>query len=120
MARKLKSGQEGLLSIIGDEDTVTGFLLAGIGDIDQKKNANFLIVDKNTTHSEVEDAFKRFTSRQDIAIVLIAQNVADTIRYLLDDYDQIIPAILEIPSKETPYDPSKDYILSRVKQFFAE
>ena len=28
----------------GDEDTVTGFLLAGIGEIDAKKNGNFLVV----------------------------------------------------------------------------
>jgi V-type H+-transporting ATPase subunit F len=46
--------------------------------------------------------------------------VADNIRYLLDQYDQIVPAILEIPSKETPYDPNKDYILARVKQFFGD
>ena len=76
MARRLKSGQDALLSIIGDEDTVTGFLLAGIGDIDTKQNTNFLIVDKNTTHQNVEDAFKRFTARTDIAVVLINQHVS--------------------------------------------
>ncbi len=31
---------------------------------------------------------------------------------------QPIPAILEIPSKEHPYDPAKDSILSRVKIMF--
>jgi V-type H+-transporting ATPase subunit F len=80
MARKLKTGQEALLAIIGDEDTVTGFLLAGIGDVDSKQNANFLIVDKNTTHSVVEDTFKRFTSRNDIAIILINQHVCCLLR----------------------------------------
>lgn len=33
---------------------------------------------------------------------------------------QPIPAILEIPSKDTPYDPSKDSILSRVRGMFNE
>jgi hypothetical protein len=30
--------------LIGDEDTVTGFLLAGIGEVDQQKHSNFLVV----------------------------------------------------------------------------
>jgi V-type H+-transporting ATPase subunit F len=33
------------VAIIGDEDTVTGFLLAGIGHRDQKNASNFLVVD---------------------------------------------------------------------------
>ena len=36
--------------------------------------------------------------------------IANEIRYLLDEYDQIIPAILEIPSKDAPYDPSKGIV----------
>ena len=31
---------------------------------------------------------------------------------------QPIPAVLEIPSKEHPYDPNQDSILSRVKGMF--
>ena len=33
---------------------------------------------------------------------------------------QPVPAILEIPSKEHPYDPSQDSILARVKFMFGE
>nr|CAG4709062.1 unnamed protein product [Naegleria fowleri] len=73
-----------------------------------------------TPQSQIEDAFKKLTSRDDIAILLINQHIAESIRYLLDSYSQITPAILEIPSKDSPYDPSKDYILSRVKMFFSE
>ena len=36
------------VAIIGDEDTVTGFLLAGIGHRDQKNTANFLVVDQES------------------------------------------------------------------------
>jgi len=36
-------GQDGLLiAVIGDEDTVTGFLLAGIGHVDARKNRTIL------------------------------------------------------------------------------
>ncbi|EFC45962.1 predicted protein [Naegleria gruberi] len=117
---KIRAGTTALLGIIGDEETVTGFLLAGIGDNDPKHAENFLIVSQSTPQSQIEEAFKKFTSREDIAILLINQHVAEQIRYLLDSYSQITPAILEVPSKEAPYDPSKDYILSRVKMFFSD
>ncbi|KAL9654351.1 hypothetical protein ABK040_010379 [Willaertia magna] len=118
--RKLKNGATGLLGVIGDEETVTGFLLAGVGDNDPKHAENFLIVTPTTPQSQIEEMFKKLISRDDIAILLINQHVAETIRYLLADYDQVTPAILEVPSKEQPYDPNKDYILSRVKQFFSD
>ena len=38
-----------LIAVIGDEDTVTGFLLAGIGERNTKGETNFLIVDSKTT-----------------------------------------------------------------------
>lgn len=37
------------------------------------------------------------------------------IRHILDSYTQAIPAVLEIPSKEHPYDASQDSILRRAK-----
>lgn len=103
------------------QDTVTGFLLAGVGHIDPTKareNPNFLVVDNKTTLKQVEDAFKEFTSRKDIAVLLITQAVASMIRQAVDSYSKPIPAILEIPSKDQPYDPNQDSILSRVKFLF--
>jgi V-type H+-transporting ATPase subunit F len=41
--------------------------------------------------------------------------IAEEIRHVLDAYVSAIPAVLEIPSKEHPYDPSKDSILRRAK-----
>merc|ERR1719487_541339 len=102
--KNMKMGQDALVAIMGDEDTVTGFLLAGIGDMDQTRQPNFLIVDNKVETQQIEETFKKFVSRKDIAIVLINQHVADQIRLILNAYDQIVPAILEIPSKETPYD----------------
>ena len=34
-----------LMAVIGDEDSVTGLLLAGIGHTDIKQQSNFLVVD---------------------------------------------------------------------------
>ncbi|KAG5330326.1 VATF ATPase, partial [Acromyrmex charruanus] len=74
-----------------------------------------MVVDKNTAVSEVEDTFKRFIKRDDIDIILINQNVAEMIRHVIDSHTQPIPAVLEIPSKDHPYDASKDSILRRAK-----
>lgn len=54
--------------------------------------------------SDIEEAFLDFTKeREDIAIVLINQHIADKIRPLVDKYVQAFPALLEIPSKDHPY-----------------
>jgi V-type H+-transporting ATPase subunit F len=42
--------------------------------------------------------------------------VADEIRHLISKYDRIFPTILEIPSKDVPYDESKDPIVQRVQR----
>ncbi|CAN1313334.1 V-type proton ATPase subunit F [Linum perenne] len=41
------------------------------------------------------------------------------VRYLVDSYNKTFPAILEIPSKDHPYDPAQDSVLSRVKYLFS-
>eukprot|EP01119_Soliformovum_irregulare_P004423 TRINITY_DN1541_c0_g1_i1.p1 TRINITY_DN1541_c0_g1~~TRINITY_DN1541_c0_g1_i1.p1 ORF type:complete len:127 (-),score=23.99 TRINITY_DN1541_c0_g1_i1:47-427(-) len=112
---KIRSREGGYyLAIIGDEDTTTGFLLSGVGNSDAKKQKNFFIVTNKTTHPEIEQAFRQFTTREDIAVLMITQNVAEEIRYLLNEYDKLIPTILEIPSKDHPYDPSKDSVMVKV------
>jgi len=104
-----------LLAVIGDEDTVTGFLLAGVGNVDLRRKSNFLVVTEKTSVKTIEDAFKEFTNREDIAIVMINQYIANMIRHLLKNYLKPIPAVLEVPSKDNPYDPNQDSILSRVQ-----
>ncbi|CAN6273894.1 unnamed protein product [Urochloa humidicola] len=69
----IPTNSSALIAIIADEDTVTGFLLAGVGNVDLRKKTNYLIVDNKTTVKQIEDAFKEFTAREDIAIVLISQ-----------------------------------------------
>jgi V-type H+-transporting ATPase subunit F len=77
-------------------------------------------VDEKTNLRDIEDAFRAFTTREDVAVVLISQYVADMIRPLVNRYTKAVPAVLEIPSKDHPYDPSKDSILSRVKFMFGD
>jgi hypothetical protein len=59
----------------------------------------------------IEETFKTFVAREDIAIILINQHIAEMIRYAVDQHIASIPAVLEIPSKEMPYDPSKACLL---------
>ena len=63
----------------------------------------------------VEEAFHRLTARDDVAI-LINQYVASMIRETIDGYEGSKEcAVLEIPSKEHPYDPEQDAIHRRTK-----
>ncbi|KAJ4806182.1 V-type proton ATPase subunit F [Rhynchospora pubera] len=116
---QIPTSNSALIAMIADEDTITGFLLAGVGNVDIRRKTNYLIVDNKTTVKQIEDAFKEFTNRDDIAIVLISQYVANMIRFLVDSYNKPVPAILEIPSKDHPYDPAHDSVLSRVKYLFS-
>ncbi|KAM0514175.1 hypothetical protein ACHAPE_007011 [Trichoderma viride] len=104
------------------QDSVTGLLLAGIGHITTGAEAqkNFLVVDNKTETAAIESAFESFTSRKDIGIVLINQHVADKIRHRVDTYTAAFPTVLEIPSKDHPYDPEKDSVLRRVRRLFGE
>jgi V-type H+-transporting ATPase subunit F len=102
-----------LIAVIGDEDTVTGFLLAGVGER-TAKGENFMVVNAETKPADVLAKFQALTKRDDVAIVLINQHIANLIRHALAQYNQLVPTVLEIPSKEHPYDPSKDQVLKQV------
>ncbi|KAL6937580.1 H(+)-transporting V1 sector ATPase subunit F [Hanseniaspora osmophila] len=135
-----------LIAVIADEDTTTGLLLAGVGQITPAKESveseeglhnnnstdskvvssnlgkNFFVYkDGKTTRQEIDDIFHLFTEqRKDIALLLINQHVADLIRSSVDNYTAAFPAILEIPSKDHPYNPEKDSVLKRVRKLFGE
>ncbi|ODV92587.1 hypothetical protein CANCADRAFT_30709 [Tortispora caseinolytica NRRL Y-17796] len=110
------------IGVIGDEDTVTGMLLAGIGHVrESDKERNFMVVDGKTSDEAIEKVFDDFTAgRKDLAIVLINQHIAERIRYKVDTFVEAFPAILEIPSKDHPYDPEMDSVLKRVRRLFGE
>jgi V-type H+-transporting ATPase subunit F len=119
MAKKYRSGEERLVGIIGDEDTVTGFLLAGVGDNNPKKKLgpNYFVVGKNTPVSEIESVFRSMVARSDIGMVLVCQHIANDIRYAIASHKEALPCVLEIPSKQIPFDESKDPVLSKLNRF---
>jgi V-type H+-transporting ATPase subunit F len=91
-------------------------LLAGVGHR-TAHGSNFLIVKQDTPLQQVEEAFQNFSTRDDVGIILINQHIASGIRHILKDYNETIPTVLEIPSKEHPYDPEQDYIMQRVNMY---
>ncbi|KAF9243860.1 ATPase, V1 complex, subunit F [Melanogaster broomeanus] len=120
MAAHMSFKDRNLLAVIGDEDSITGLLLAGIGHVNEHQKKNFLIVDSKTQISTIEAAFQEFTERKDVAILLINQHIAEKIRPTVDRYQQAFPTLLEIPSKDHAYDPEKDSVLKRVHKLFGE
>ena len=118
------------------------------GEMNKNRQPNFLVVNTETPMSDIEgkensscfhkykkeilqslqiysinaifvlDCLKAFIKRDDIDIILINQNVAEMVRHVIDGHTAPVPAILEIPSKDHPYDPSKDSILRRAKGLF--
>ena len=108
-----------LLAIMGDEETVTGFLLAGVGERNESTK-NFFIFNKEE-RKEAEDIFKALSVRKDIAIILISQHIAEWIRDAIDDYDKLIPVVLEIPSKNYPYCVEKDSLMQKaLRQLYGQ
>jgi len=121
--QRFKSGKEGsFVAVIADEDTVTGFLLAGVGEINRQRGENFLVVDSKTPQQRVVDFFRRIVARPDIAVVLIAQHVAQEVRWLLDEHaaSAVLPTVLEIPSPAHPYVPEKDSIMLRIQKMLGQ
>ncbi|KAI3652937.1 hypothetical protein MP228_002362 [Amoeboaphelidium protococcarum] len=112
--------ERNLIAAIGDEDSVTGLLLAGIGNVDPvSKASNFLVVDKNTTLDQIIASFQQFCKRKDIAIILINQYLANEIRdQVAEQQKMAFPVIVEIPSKDYPYDPAQDSVLIKIQKMF--
>ena len=110
-----------LIAVMGEADLVTGMLLAGCGGSNNSstQNTNYIINDPQTTSvKQLEEAFRVFTCvRTDIAILIVSQPTADRIRHLIDDHQGAwLPAILEVPGKDTAYDPEKDSMLKRINR----
>lgn len=107
----IKSSNELLMGVIGDEETVTGFLLAGVGERTESSK-NFFIVTKEEKY-QIEEMFASLLNRSDIGIILICQHIADQIREVIEKHEDIVPTILEIPSKNIPYQIEKDSLMQK-------
>ena len=69
----LERSGNSLAGLIGDEDTVTGMLLAGIGHVDGQGKKNFLVVDSKVHIKDIEEHFHELSARKDISMILITQ-----------------------------------------------
>ena len=79
-----------------------------------KTESNYLVVEKDTSQQEIEDTFNRFIDSGSISVILINQKIAENnLRPLINNYNGIIPTILEIPSKDCPYELKKDAITTK-------
>jgi len=108
------------VGIIGDEETVSGFCLAGAGFVEGSGFKSFMVVDDKTHAKDTADKFKALTERNDIAMVVITQKAADTIPDALAEYSasgKVVPTVLQIPTKEKPYDPRQDPVMRLVAMF---
>ena len=80
--------------VIGDEDTVTGFRLAGIREV-------LVHADAAATESYIRDSLQR-----DVGLVIITDRVAEEVRDILDrlrrEKGRVKPIFVEIPDKRGP------------------
>ncbi|ORC85849.1 ATP synthase subunit [Trypanosoma theileri] len=126
-ATRYRNGEERIVGIIGDEDTVTGFLLAGTGDNrtsvgqvsgEKGKGAqpNYVVVNPTTPLADIESAFTNMCANDSIGVIIICQHIANDIRHLIEERNEPIPCVLEIPSKGGVYDAEKDYVLEKISR----
>ncbi|NP_001232231.1 V-type proton ATPase subunit F [Taeniopygia guttata] len=87
------AGRGKLIAVMGDEDTVTGFLLGGIGELDKHRRPNFLVVEKETSLAEIEETFRGFLAREDVGMILISQALAEQIRPAVAAHARALPAV---------------------------
>ena len=102
-----------LVAAIGDASTITGLLLTGMGERNEKGQQNFMIIERDTTDEQIDVCLRAYLARPDIGIVLISQGAAERVRNVIVEHEAIIPTILEIPGDDTPYDADKDTIVVR-------
>ncbi len=91
--------------VIGDEDTVLGFRYAGIpGEVAADAAA-------------AREAFERVIRLPDVAIVIIADRVADTIRPMVNAqrFGGVMPLVVEVPGPDGP-SPEREDLLALIRE----
>jgi V/A-type H+-transporting ATPase subunit F len=82
------------LAVVGDEDTVIGFGLAGI--------KNLIIVKKDTDKLEIINSIKGLIKTPDLGFIIITQQIAESVRAELERMKQeksLYPILIELPDK---------------------
>ncbi len=79
------------IAVIGDEETVTGFMLAGVREGHVARDA-----------FETEKAMKRVFNTPDIVVLFITSDLARDVRHMIKDRmsrGEFYPIVVEIPPK---------------------
>ncbi|XP_049947804.1 V-type proton ATPase subunit F-like [Schistocerca serialis cubense] len=110
-----------LVGLMGDENTCVGFLLAGIGQRSPDGDSNVIVVHGHTSELEIEEDFQRLLAREDIAILLITDQVAEVIANSMARHldSRKPPVLLTIPSPYQPFDSEADVMLRAVRRLRA-
>jgi len=84
--------------VIGDDETVLGFSLAGI--------EGMVVSSKEETRETLEKAL----NIEGIGIIIITERIAQTIRHLVDQHilKKSFPLIIEIPDRQGPIEGKAD------------
>ena len=74
-----------------------------------------MIVNKDTQDETLEKTLKGWIAKEEVGIIMIGQSYAERVRSMIVEHqeneEKILPTVLEIPTKECPYDPTKDSML---------
>ncbi len=92
MERRRYKKDSGILkvSVIGDEDTVTGFRLAGVKETQ--------VIEDN---SNLEQAFEEI--EDDVGVIVLTERIAEKRRDYIESYKKekdVFPILVEIPDKK--------------------
>ena len=108
-----RSNRTMVVAAIGDASTITGLLLTGMGERNDRGVQNFMIVERDTKDEDIDKTLRGFLQRPDVGIILISQGAAERVRNVIVEHEETIPTILEIPGDDAPYDPEKDSVVVR-------
>lgn len=89
----------------------------------ERKDIAVLLINQHVSCSSI--SYAKELQRSHLIIYIFADGclkpkIAERIRHSVDAFADPFPAVLEIPSKDHPYDPEKDSVLKRVRRLFGE
>ncbi|KAI5150707.1 V-type H+-transporting ATPase subunit F [Enteropsectra breve] len=85
------------IAVIGDEETVVGYELAGV--VRSGEGTNIHIVKRNESSERLAEIFDSLVERKDIAIIFICEFASQIIEKKVQGYKKILPSLLVVPSK---------------------
>lgn len=89
------------ICVIGDRETISGFLLCGLGSFKEKEN-NFFFTD-GVKDDLIKEAFNNFMNRKETLIIFITQEVSKKIKRATVTKQDPVPSVVVIPGNEDDF-----------------